>query len=137
MAHDLSRLRVAIADPSSFGQNMLSDLLMDEGIKDIAKYGTGRELVVALMTDEFHLVLVDDELPQFSAVELAMLAKGTKAVPRFIALQSLLARDDVAFLRGRGVDGVLLKPVAPKRFSALFRSLFKQTGAVHLAARAA
>ena len=52
----------------------------------------------------------------------------------FIALQSILTREDVGFLRERGIGGVLLKPLAPKRFSALFRSLFRVKNAANLAA---
>lgn len=135
MQKDSSRLRVAIADPSHFGQTVLADLLMDEGVREIVKFSDGRDLVSALRTDTFDLVLVDDDFPRFSASELMALAQfNPQGAPQFIALQSILTREDVGFLRERGIGGVLLKPVAPKRFSALFRSLFRVKNTASLAA---
>ena len=135
MQNDPSRLRVAIADPSHFGQTVLSDLVMDEGVRDIVKFSDARDLVAALRNETFDLVLVDDDFPRFSVTELMALSQfNPNSAPRFIALQSILTREDVGFLRERGVGGVLLKPVAPKRFSALFRSLFRVKNSVSLAA---
>lgn len=135
MRNDASRLRVAIADSTHFGQTVLADLLTDEGVREIVKFSDGRELVSALRNEAFDLVLVDDDFPRFSVSELMALAQfNPKGVPQFIALQSILTREDVGFLRERGIGGVLLKPVAPKRFSALFRSLFRLKSAANLAA---
>lgn len=135
MQKDSSRLRVAVADPTNFGQTVLSDLLMDEGVREIVKFSDGRELVAALRNESFDLVLVDDDFPRFSVAELMALAQfNPKGAPKFLALQSALTREDVGFLRERGIGGVLLKPVAPKRFSALFRSLFRVKNTASLAA---
>ena len=135
MMHEPSRLRVAIADPTSFGQSTLIDLVMDEGVRDIAKFSSGRDVVFALLKEQFDLIIVDDELPGFSASEIAHLAPSRNgAAPCMIAVQSRLAREDVNFLRENGVAGVVLKPIAPKRFSSVFRSLFRLNRAANLAA---
>ena len=143
MQKDSSRLRVAVADASHFGQTVLVDLLIDEGVRDVFKFSDGREFVLALRNQTFDLVLVDDDFPMFSVAELMSLAQfnpractgaDINGAPQFIALQSILTREDVGFLRERGIGGVLLKPVAPKRFSALFRSLFRVKNTASLAA---
>jgi len=135
MQKDSSRLRVAVADASHFGQTVLVDLLIDEGVRDVFKFSDGREFVLALRNQTFDLVLVDDDFPMFSVAELMSLAQfNPNGAPQFIALQSILTREDVGFLRERGIGGVLLKPVAPKRFSALFRSLFRVKNTASLAA---
>ncbi len=135
MQKDPTRLRVAIADPTYFGQSVLADLLADEGVRDIAKFAEGREMIAALREDRFDLVLVDDLFPMLSVVELIALSQSRADIaPQFIALQSHLSRDEVSFLRERGIGGVLLKPVAPKRFSAMFRALLRVKTAARLAA---
>lgn len=45
MRNDASRLRVAIADPTHFGQTVLADLLTDEGVREIVKFGRARTCV--------------------------------------------------------------------------------------------
>lgn len=135
MSKDPSRLRVALADSSNFGQATLFDLLMDEGVRDIEKFSDGRALLLGLLKVEYDLVLIDDELPALSATEIVHVLKGSdRKVPTIIALQSILTREEVGFLRDNGIGGVLLKPVAPKRFSAVFRSLFREKSTASLAA---
>lgn len=135
MQKDSSRLRVAIADQTHFGQAVLFDLLLDEGVREIVKFSDGRELLIALRNETFDLVLVDDDVPLFSVAELMALTKDNpQGQPQFIAIQSILSREDVGFLRERGIAGVVLKPIAPKRFSALFRSLFRVKSSANLAA---
>lgn len=135
MQKDSSRLRVAIADQTHFGQAVLFDLLLDEGVREIVKFSDGRELLIALRNETFDLVLVDDNVPFFSVAELMALTKDNpQGQPHFIAIQSTLCREDVGFLRERGIAGVVLKPIAPKRFSALFRSLFRVKSSANLAA---
>lgn len=135
MQIDPARLRVAIADPSHFGQSVLADLLADEGVRDITKFAEGREMIAALRDDRFDLVLVDDIFPLLSVVELVALSQScAEVVPQFLALQSRVTREEVSFLRACGIGGVLLKPVAPKRFSAMFRSLLRVTSPARLAA---
>lgn len=135
MTKDPHRLRVAVADPSNFGQATLCDLLADEGVRDLVKFADGRELIAALLKDQFDLIVIDDDLPAISASELVHLAKNTPcSLPLFIAVQSVVTREEVSFLRESGVSGIVLKPVAPKRFSAVFRSLFRAGRVASLAA---
>lgn len=135
MVKDPTRLHVAIADPSVFGQAMVSDLLADERVRNIAKFSQGRDLLAAMRDTPFDLIVVDDEFPAFSVAEIMAIAQWSAwEKPQFIALQSSLSRDSVQFLRARGIGGVLLKPVAPKRFSHIFRSIFTAQPAAILAA---
>ena len=93
MLIDPARLRVAIADPSHFGQSVLADLLADEGVRDITKFAEGREMIAALRDDRFDLVLVDDIFPLLSVVELVALSQScAEVVPQFLALQSRVTR---------------------------------------------
>lgn len=135
MPRDASRLQVAIVEATHFGRTVLADLFSDEGVRDIEKFSDGRKFIAACQNSKFDLVLVDDLLPDFSVSELVSIVKADLPVsPLFISLQSDLGPGDVLFLKQCGVGGVLLKPVAPKRFSALFRAMVKVSSTLTLAA---
>jgi CheY-like chemotaxis protein len=110
------RLRVLVADASRVARQIVAGVLGPRG-HDVVQAGSNAELEAALQRQEFDVLLVDLELPDFDvgrgAQMLRQHASPTAASPRFIAMTSDEQAGQEAVATTSAIDGFLVHPFKP------------------------
>jgi len=114
----LESVRILVADPSSTWQEILERHLSSRGAS-VEHADTGRDALRAIdLADSagqpYHLVLVEQRLPQGSAVELARLLQEEHdlSAPRIIALAPWFQTSDPDPTAGYPLAGRIAKPIS-------------------------
>ncbi|MGL6193699.1 MAG: response regulator [Thermoguttaceae bacterium] len=111
--------RILVAEDNRINQIVIKNLLSETGLHcDLAI--NGREACDAVMTAEYHLVLMDCQMPETDGYEATQLIRdwemhsGKKRIP-IIALTANATKDDQKRCFDAGMDAYCSKPIDPKK----------------------
>jgi two-component system sensor histidine kinase/response regulator len=108
------RLKILLADDNPVNQQLTARILEKRG-HSVVVVGTGRQAVEALERNEFHLILMDVQMPELDGLEATVAIRtrermlGTR-IP-IIALTAHAMSGDKERCLAAGMDGYLSKPL--------------------------
>ena len=110
-------LRVLLAEDAELGREALAALLRREGCQ-VTQAADGLSAISALGDAVFDLLLLDQQMPGASGVEVAAAAQSLNPLPRVVLMTASSDEAVVRAARQAGVDQVLTKPVSVRRLRA-------------------
>ena len=126
---DIRSIQVLLAQERDFTRAYLKRILTSCGVEQIHEVCTGLEALEALTYSEYHLLLLDLQLPLLNGLELLDLIRGD---PRYEQLQVIVVTEisQQRYVRQAisvGVAGYILKPFqrefVERRLAAVIRSI--------------
>jgi signal transduction histidine kinase len=119
------RLRVLVADDVEVNRMVARALLVAEGA-DVVCVDDGDEAVLALQSQHFDLVLLDNRMPRMSGIDAACAIRalaGPAGRTRLVALTASASDEDRAAFQRAGMQSVLLKPVRGRDLRAALHAV--------------
>jgi len=119
------RLRVLVADDVEVNRMVARALLVAEGA-DVVCVDDGDEAVLALQSQPFDLVLLDNRMPRMSGIDAACAIRalaGPAGRTRLVALTASASDEDRAAFQRAGMQDVLLKPVRGRDLRAALHAV--------------
>ena len=111
-------MRIIAADDDDMNRKLLDRMFQHLG-HEIKVVSSGKELIEAVLNEEFDIALVDMQMPEidgYSAVKILKERAGTKHLPLFIAITGYQKTSDYYTA---GFDGYLGKPFTLEDLSNL------------------
>ncbi len=136
-AREVDLVNILIVDDESKNLTVLETVLADPGYR-LIRATSGNEALLALMADEFAVLVLDVRMPGMTGFELAMLIKERKKTSRVpIIFLTAYYTEDEHLVEGYGSGAVdyLHKPINPNVLRskvAVFVELFRKTRALEL-----
>ena len=103
--------QILIVDDEQVSRNLLRAVLNGEGYTEVDEVGTGKEAVEALREKEFHLVLLDKNLPEGDGLHVLKLAKELRPGIEVILITGFGTMESVIEAMDLGAYGYLTKPL--------------------------
>ena len=141
-----SRRNLSLADPTSPPTVLIVDddprnlfaleSVLEGGNYAIAKAQSGREALLALMSQEFAAIVLDVQMPELSGIELARLIKQrrrTQHIPIIFLTAHYLEEEHAVLAYDVGAVDYLTKPINPLVLRSkvnVFVDLFRKTRAL-------
>lgn len=105
-----SMMRIAIADDDKEARKFAYDVLASAG-HYCTQFVSGRDLIAALKSETFDLLLLDWNMPGFNAIEVIDWTRRNMAdVPPAIVLTTRSDEKDIVFALEAGADDFITKP---------------------------
>jgi PAS domain S-box-containing protein len=119
---DLHSAKILVAEDNLVNQVMINKFLMKWGVKEVVIATNGKEAIREFDSNEFHLVLLDLQMPEMDGFEVATYVrahhdKGKRKIP-IIALTASSLIDVKQQLEEVGVDDFIPKPFNPDNLYA-------------------
>jgi PAS domain S-box-containing protein len=119
---DLHSAKILVAEDNLVNQVMINKFLMKWGVKEVVIAANGKEAIREFDSNEFHLVLLDLQMPEMDGFEVATYVrahhdKGKRKIP-IIALTASSLIDVKQQLEEVGVDDFIPKPFNPDNLYA-------------------
>ncbi len=128
--YDLTKKRIAIIDNNSNSQWIIGQYLQRWGVQATA-FGQAQEALNAVVQaaaegKPYDAVLLDSRLAILGGIDLIDHVRGLSGLAdtAFVMMASLENLSHVKYLRGKGFDGYLLKPIYPNLLDATLRLIF-------------
>ena len=110
-----TRIRVVIADDHPLILTALRDLFHAEGDIDVvASCRDGRDVVPTVRTHHPDVLLLDVSLPGLTGLDILRMLRHEKHPAHVVLLTAALSEDDLLEAARLGVNGVVLKDLAPE-----------------------
>ena len=120
----LSNLHVLIVDDAASNCKILGMLLKRRGIKsDMAENGKIAVDMVAADKEKYHLIFMDNLMPQMSGLEASAELRKLQYGNLIIGLTGNVMDDDVAEFSAAGVDAVLGKPLQMDSIDRILKTI--------------
>jgi DNA-binding NtrC family response regulator len=103
--------QILIVDDEQVSRNLLRAVLNGEGYTEVDEVGTGKEAVEALKEKEYHLVLLDKNLPEGDGLQVLKLAKELRPGIEVILITGFGTMESVIEALDLGAYGYLTKPL--------------------------
>jgi DNA-binding NtrC family response regulator len=103
--------QILIVDDEQVSRNVLRAVLNGEGYTEVDEVGTGKEAVEALKEKEYHLVLLDKNLPEGDGLHVLKLAKELRPGIEVILITGFGTMESVIEAMDLGAYGYLTKPL--------------------------
>jgi DNA-binding NtrC family response regulator len=103
--------QILIVDDEQVSRNVLRAVLNGEGYTEIDEVGTGKEAVEALKEKEYHLVLLDKNLPEGDGLHVLKIAKELRPGIEAILITGFGTMESVIEALDLGAYGYLTKPL--------------------------
>lgn len=118
--HDLSGLKVLVAEDSKINCIVLEKILSTKGVKDVSFVKNGQEAVACEASEKFDIIFMDVQMPVMDGVSATKEIRKTNKDIKIIALtanvQDLMVQDCLS----SGMDGVVTKPIDVTEFMQTF-----------------
>jgi len=127
---DLNHYRVLLAEDDPINQTVVIALLDQFGLS-VTVVGNGREAVDEVLANDYHLVLMDLQMPDvdgFEATRQIRLLKGKKGKVPIVALTAHATDKDRDKCRRAGMNDFLSKPIDGNRLNLVLNSYLKASG---------
>ncbi|MBW8708657.1 MAG: response regulator, partial [Alphaproteobacteria bacterium] len=131
-------LRILLAEDNPVNMMLIRELLRRRG-HTVTEVTTGDDLVQAMGSAQYDLVLTDIHMPGMDGIAAARAirageeASGRARTP-IVALTADTLDDGSHGYHEAGMDAVLIKPVDPAALEEMFRMLFPRTEGSHIVA---
>jgi GAF domain-containing protein len=119
-------LRILIAEDNTFNQKLALQMLKELGYKaDVVASGT--EVLAALKTQSYDLVLMDMKMPGMDGIEstVRIRRKWTNGIPRIIAMTASNLESDRAECLAAGMNDYITKPLRIDELKAALSQCFR------------
>lgn len=103
--------QILIVDDEQVSRNLLRAVLNGEGYTEVDEVTTGKEAVEALKEKEYHLVLLDKNLPEGDGLHVLKLAKELRPGIEVILITGFGSMESVIEALDLGAYGYLTKPL--------------------------
>jgi CheY-like chemotaxis protein len=103
--------QILIVDDEQVSRNLLRAVLNGEGYTEIDEVGSGKEAVQALKAKEYHLVLLDKNLPEGDGTHVLKIAKELRPGIEVILITDFETMEAVIEALDLGAYGCLTKPL--------------------------
>jgi DNA-binding NtrC family response regulator len=103
--------QILIVDDEQVSRNLLRAVLNGEGYTEIDEVGSGKEAVEALKAKEYHLVLLDKNLPEGDGIHVLKIAKELRPGVEVILITGFGTMESVIEALDLGAYGYLTKPL--------------------------
>lgn len=103
--------QILIVDDEQVSRNLLRAVLNGEGYTEVDEVGTGKEAVEALKEKEYHLVLLDKNLPEGDGLHVLKLAKELRPGIEVILITGFGTMESVIEALDLGAYSYLTKPL--------------------------
>jgi two-component system, sensor histidine kinase and response regulator len=106
--------RILLAEDNRVNQRLVQRILEKEG-HDVIVVANGREVLEALKSDTFDLVLMDVQMPLMDGIEATKAIRATEALTKthipIVALTAHAMKGDQDRCVAAGMDGYISKPI--------------------------
>lgn len=127
LAQSLSGLKVLLAEDNDLNAEIAQELLAIQGI-EVCRAANGQEAVemfTASMQGEFHVILMDIQMPVKNGHEAAREIRASRRNDADIPIVAMTAnsfKEDEAAARDAGMNGFVPKPINPERlYSVIYK----------------
>jgi DNA-binding NtrC family response regulator len=103
--------QILIVDDEQVSRNLLRAVLNGEGYTEVDEVGTGKEAVEALKEKEYHLVLLDKNLPEGDGLHVLKIAKELRPGIEVILITGFGTMESVIEALDLGAYSYLTKPL--------------------------
>jgi len=103
--------QILIVDDEQVSRNLLRAVLNGEGYTEVDEVTTGKEAVEALKEKEYHLVLLDKNLPEGDGLHVLKIAKELRPGIEVILITGFGTMESVIEAMDLGAYGYLTKPL--------------------------
>lgn len=103
--------QILIVDDEQVSRNLLRAVLNGEGYTEIDEVGSGKEAVEALKEKEYHLMLLDKNLPEGDGLHVLKIAKELRPGIEAILITGFGTMESVIEALDLGAYGYLTKPL--------------------------
>lgn len=103
--------QILIVDDEQVSRNLLRAVLNGEGYTEIDEVGTGQEAVKALKEKEYHLLLLDKNLPEGDGLHVLKIAKELRPGIEIILITGVGSMESVIEALDLGAYSYLTKPL--------------------------
>ncbi len=122
------RLSVLIASPDRYFRGMVVEILSGYGYTGVWTAETLRSLFDSLGRLDIDLVIMDENMPVLSSVEICRMIRSRNAdgkIPKIVLVASKATRTLVDEARNAGFDALITKPVIPARLAKTLEHLYQ------------
>ncbi len=119
---ELDGKKVLLAEDNEINQMIFKELLISLGVEVVA-VSNGREAVEAVENQNFHLILIDIQMPVMGGLEAARIIRTMEGGKNcaIIALTANARSEDRVEARVAGMNDYLTKPIDPQLFNRTVR----------------
>jgi two-component system cell cycle sensor histidine kinase/response regulator CckA len=103
--------QILIVDDEQVSRNLLRAVLNGEGYTEVDEVGSGKAAVEALKEKEYHLMLLDKNLPEGDGLHVLKIAKGLRPGIEVILITGFGTMESVIEALDLGAYGYLTKPL--------------------------
>ena len=103
--------QILIVDDEQVSRNVLRAVLNGEGYTEVDEVGSGKEAVEALKEKEYHLILLDKNLPEGDGLHVLKIAKELRPGIEAILITGFGTMESVIEALDLGAYGYLTKPL--------------------------
>lgn len=130
--HDLSRIRVLIADDHELvRKGLLSILSLEKEIEVVGEARGGKEAVEIAKTKKPDMVLMDLRMPDMDGITATREIKSILPETKILVLTAHQNEREIFSALGAGISGYLLKDISPKDLVNAIRTISQGQSLLH------